>query len=177
MRRCFAVATLFALALALLGISCSSRERAGRTTDSTHVAGSDETPSPRGEAPFQDPGSATDEPAAPLDTSSAVGGTLPELRERLRREANALQGAVASADFDRATARALRVRDLAVALSGRTSGLPQSKAQEIETLIGTLTEASERLRTHAAARETAAVRARATEVGTLVSRVVALTAD
>jgi hypothetical protein len=175
MRRCPAVAVLAPILCVLLETSCSRREPgsdARRSSDSALVAvAGDEH-----RAPSSAPDSPATSPSPSLDTTSAITGTLAELRERLRTEAGLIVRAAAAPAFDEVAARALRTRDLAVALSGKTASLPQQRAQEIETLVANLTRETEGLRAHAVARETVAVRTRSAGLQQMVTRIGGLAA-
>lgn len=175
MRRCPAVAVLASFVCVLLETSCSRRESASEahhSSDSGHVVVPADEPlasSPATESPGTNP-------SPSLDTTSAITGTLAELREQLRTEAGLVVRAAAVPAFDEIAGRALRIRDLAVALSGRTAGLPQQRAQEVETLIAGVTQETEALRAHAVARETVAVRTRSAGLQQAVTRIAVLTA-
>jgi hypothetical protein len=110
------------------------------------------------------------------DTTSPVGGTLAELRARLRAEALRLDRAVSAARLDEVSSRALRVRDLSVALGGKTTGLTDQKVQQIESDVAAVIQIAEKIRAQAAAGDAAGVKARNVELQGVVARMVKVSA-
>jgi hypothetical protein len=68
------------------------------------------------------------------------------------------------------------VRDIAVAIAGKTAGLPVPKVLQIEEAVTQLTTVVDNLRTAASARDAQAMRAQNRDLQAIVARIVALTA-
>jgi len=161
-----------------LGAGSCTRQPASGSADSTTT-----TPLP---APTSGPygtgsggtasGPVTDTTEASFDTSGAVGGTRDELRARLQAEARRLGEASRAGRLDEVSARALRTRDLVVALAGKTDGLAAAQTRGIDSLVTSVTQTAEKLRAHAAAREMDGVRAQTAELQGVVKRILDLSA-
>ena len=169
---------LFALALALsLGGWGCARQR----TDSTDPSKADSglTSQPGGAPPaateiFAE-GTDSTSSASP-DTTSPVGGTLADLRARLRAEALRVDRAVSAGKFDEVSARALRVRDLAVALGGKSAGLANQKVQQIESDVSEVIQIVEKLRAQAATADAGGVKTQNAALQGVVARIVKVSA-
>jgi hypothetical protein len=110
--------------------------------------------------------------SAPPDTSSPVGGALDHLRDQLRAEALRLDRAVHAGKLDEAYSRALRVRDVVVALNGKTAGLPDQKARQIESDMNVVIDLVEKVRARAAAGDAAGLKAQNAELQGVVARII-----
>ena len=114
------------------------------------------------------------EGSAPADTNAPVSGTAVDIRSQLRSEAQRLNRAVAAGNLVEAGASALRLRDAAVALSGKTSGLPAERVQELEAQLTNIVQATETIRSRAAANELAGVRTENAQLQAMVAQVLKL---
>jgi len=166
----------FALALGGGGWGCARQEH----TDSVNGSKADSTTSGPGGAPSAATGVFAEGQdttgSAPPDTSSPVGGTLADLRGRLRDEALRLDRAVRAGKLDEVSSRALHVGDLAVALGGKSTGLPNAKVQQIEGDVSETLQIVESLRAKAAAADAGGVKAQNAVLQGVVARIVAASA-
>ena len=153
-----------AVGLLVLGVGISSCSRQERTepTDSTttYIPGDQGAAIPdagAGDAPGDmpgDTGAATggrDTTALEPNPSPPPSGTRAELRGKLRTAATRLDRQAKAGSLKAAATSAVQVRDLAVALNGKTAGLPSGTIQQIEHDVSDLTQAVEELRIQAGA--------------------------
>jgi len=163
------------LMVSALAWSCAQREQHSETRGSSEQGG----PTSGAVSPGDNEAraKARDTTGSTPDTVSTVTGTLAELRTRLHAEALRLDQAVAARDFDEVGSRALRIRDLVVALEGKITGLSSKAIEEIESDIPETTQMVEKIRGFAAARDAANVKTQNADLQSIVARILELSAS
>lgn len=171
------IACMLMLSVAASIGGCARQDQTAQTdSQSAFPADSGAVLDPSSPAPENQGGSDGDGGQAPADTNAPVTGALADLRSQMRAEAQRLDRAVTAGNLVEVGASALRLRDAVVPLPAKAAALPAQTAKEVEALVTQVVQATETIRSRAAAGEIAGVRTENAQLQQIVVQVLKLTA-
>jgi hypothetical protein len=138
-------------------------------------ASQDPEAQPAGEPTATTPSAPESAPPPPPSAMPAMPQDVIEIRAGIRAQQSALERAARAGDLAATRAPALRLRDLAVALQGRTKGVPAADLAQLEQSVGDITTTADALRQHAERGDLAAVRADVAALGQSVAALLRVT--